>query len=162
RDLVPFPMTTFPLFVVRKKTINALEQALAGNREVVLALQVNADTEEPHIDNLYSIAVIAKLLEMERLAEAAILMDLQFPQGGMKIQVMAHRRVIIRRFAERAGAFWAQFDEVCEGPIRNAPDVVQHAVDQFEAYAETHEVKAPPQMRANLGQIRDPGRLADA
>src|SRR5215831_4243887 len=39
RDLVPFPGATYPLFVGRDKTINAVEQAWEGEREVVLAVQ---------------------------------------------------------------------------------------------------------------------------
>ena len=42
RDLVPFPGASYPLFVGRDKTINAVEQAWEGEREVVLAVQREA------------------------------------------------------------------------------------------------------------------------
>ncbi len=39
RDLVPFPSATFPLFVGRSKTIQALDHAFQRQREVVLVVQ---------------------------------------------------------------------------------------------------------------------------
>ena len=39
RDLVPFPAATYPLFVGRQKTVHALNDAFARQREVVLAIQ---------------------------------------------------------------------------------------------------------------------------
>src|ERR1700724_946712 len=38
RDLVPFPTATYPLFVGREKTIQALTLAFERQREVVLAI----------------------------------------------------------------------------------------------------------------------------
>jgi ATP-dependent Lon protease len=38
RDLVPFPAGTYPLFVGREKSVHALNEAFARQREVVLAV----------------------------------------------------------------------------------------------------------------------------
>ncbi len=47
RDLVPFPNATYPLFVGREKTVQALNQAFEGGREVVVAIQREAAVDEP-------------------------------------------------------------------------------------------------------------------
>src|ERR1700686_1320327 len=39
RDLVPFPTASYPLFVGREKTMQALDRAFQRQREVVLAVQ---------------------------------------------------------------------------------------------------------------------------
>ena len=39
RDIVVFPHMVVPLFVGRAKSIQALEDAMAGNRELLLAAQ---------------------------------------------------------------------------------------------------------------------------
>jgi len=162
RDIVPFPMMNFPLFVARGGTLRAIDAAFSGNREVVLAIQTDPGTEEPGIDNLYPIAVIANLLEIERLPDGATFKGRQLPDGSVKILVMVHRRVVLRRFTEKSGAFWAQIEDVCEGPIPSAPGLIQHATERFEIFAAANDVKAAPQILAGLGQIRDPGRIADA
>ena len=49
RGLVPFPAATYPLFVGRKKTVHALNDAFARQREVVLAIQRDSAIDEPDL-----------------------------------------------------------------------------------------------------------------
>src|SRR5688500_14699162 len=39
RDIIVFPHMVVPLFVGREKSINALEEAMAGDKELILAAQ---------------------------------------------------------------------------------------------------------------------------
>jgi ATP-dependent Lon protease len=39
RDIVPFPGATIPLFVGRVKTVQALDQAMQRQRELVIAIR---------------------------------------------------------------------------------------------------------------------------
>ena len=59
RDLVPFPTATYPLFVGREKTVQALNQAFEGPREVVLAVQKEGAVDEPGFADVYEIGVLA-------------------------------------------------------------------------------------------------------
>ena len=70
RDLVPFPAAIYPLFVGREKTMQALNQAFERQREVVLAIQRQSGVDEPGLEDLYEIGVLAQLLEVERLEMA--------------------------------------------------------------------------------------------
>ena len=47
RDIVVFPNHVVPLFVGRAKSIQALEDAVAGNRELMLSAQRQAGQDEP-------------------------------------------------------------------------------------------------------------------
>lgn len=149
RDFVPFPAGTFPLFVGRVKSMQAIDQAFEREREVVLAVQRDSATDEPGLDDVYDIGVLAKLLELERLGD-----------GTLKVLVQTVERVAIRRFVGESGAFEAEVTDVSEGPIAEAPDLVQQAVQHFKAYTAAHEIRIP-QIWPLLDQTRDPGRVAD-
>ena len=47
RDIVVFPHMVVPLFVGRPKSIQALEDAMAGDRQLVVAAQRVAGEEDP-------------------------------------------------------------------------------------------------------------------
>jgi ATP-dependent Lon protease len=149
RDLVPFPTLSYPLFVGRKKTMQALDHAFERQREVVLIVQRQGAVHEPGFDDVYEVGVLARLLELERLDD-----------GTLKVLAQAHRRVVIRRFVEEAGAFQAEIGDINEGPIPEAPELIHRAVARFESYAAAREIHVrqtwPP-----LNKIRDPGRVAD-
>jgi ATP-dependent Lon protease len=149
RDLVPFPTATYPLFVGREKTVHALNQAFEGQREVVLAVQKEGAVDEPGFEDVYEIGVLAQLLELERM-----------PDATLKVLTQVNRRVVIRRFIAGTGAFRAEISDVSEGPILEAPELIQIAVARFESYAAAREIQIP-QIWPALDQTRDPGRVAD-
>jgi ATP-dependent Lon protease len=149
RDLVPFPNAIYPLFVGREKTKAALDHAFERNREVVLAVQRKEAVDEPGFSDIYEIGVLAGLLELLRL-----------PDGTLKVVVQTHRRVLIRSFVGEAGAFQAEIADVSEGPILEAPEAIQSAVERFKTYAAAREMNMP-QIWPALDQIRNPGRVAD-
>jgi ATP-dependent Lon protease len=60
----------------------------------------------------------------------------------------------------RRGAFQADVADVSEGPIPDAPELIQEAVKRFERYAAVREIRVP-QIWPPLDQTRDPGRVAD-
>ena len=149
RDLVPFPAAVFPLFVGRVKSMQALDQAFERQCEVVLAVQRDSATDEPGFDDIDEIGVMAQLLELERLGD-----------GTLKVLVQAGRRVAIRRFIGESSAFEVEVTDVSEGPVTEAPDLIQQAVKHFQAYTVAREIRIP-QIWPLLDQTRDPGRVAD-
>jgi ATP-dependent Lon protease len=149
RDFVPIPESTFPLFIGREKTKQALNQAFEGNREVVLAVQREVAVDEPGFDDVYEIGALARLLELEPQLD-----------GSLKVLVQAQRRVVICRFTGEAGAYEAEIADVSAGPIPDARELIQNAVERFKSYAVARDI-GTPQTWAYLDQIRDPGRLAD-
>jgi ATP-dependent Lon protease len=149
RDLVPFPTATYPLYVGREKTITALNHAFERQREVVLAIQKEAKVDEPGLEDIYEIGVLAQLLQLEPLRD-----------GTLKVLTEVHRRVVIHHFDKETGAFQAKVMDVSEGPIPDASELIQKAVKRFEGYAAAREIRIP-QIWPLLDQTRDPGRVAD-
>ncbi len=149
RDFVPFPTTSFPLFVGREKSMQALGRAFERQREVVLAVQKQGSADEPGPDDVHEVGVLARLLELQQL-----------DGGRLKVLAQAHRRVVICRFIGETGAFQAEIADINEGPVLDAPFLVKKAVTRFESYAADHEIRVQ-QIWPPLDQTRDPGRVAD-
>ena len=149
RDFVPFPTMTFPLFVAREKTRQALDQAFHGNRQVVLVTQRDDAVEEPGLGDIYEVGVLARLLELERLPDGTMFGNKRL-EGAMKIVVQAHRRVAISRFVSETGAFQAEISDVSEGPITDVPELIRKAVNRFESYAEARKASMPQALSPDL------------
>jgi ATP-dependent Lon protease len=147
RDIVPFPTMIFPLFVGREKTMHALDHAFERQREVVLVVQRQAAVDDPGSDDVYDVGVLARLLELVRLGD-----------GTLKVLTQVYRRVVIRRFIGETGGFQAEIADISEGPIPDAPELVQSAAERFESYAAARQI---PKTWPPLDGIRDPGRVAD-
>ena len=55
RDIVVFPHMIVPLFVGRKKSILALEEAMRSDTFILLATQKNVSDEDPATEAIYEI-----------------------------------------------------------------------------------------------------------
>jgi ATP-dependent Lon protease len=153
RDLVPFPGATYPLFVGRDKTINAVEQAWEGEREVVLAAQREAGVDEPRLEDVYEVGVLARLLEVRSPPDGT--------EGTKQVLVRAIRRVMIRSFTIDAGTLKAEIAGISEGPAADASDLVRSAVKRLESHAAAGALPLPDAQWLSFEPARDPGRVAD-
>ena len=81
RDVVIFPGIVTTLFVGRKKSIEALNVAMASNKKLVLVSQIDQSIDEPGFDDIYKNATISNLLQLIKL-----------PDGTMKVLVEGYKR----------------------------------------------------------------------
>lgn len=72
RGFIVFPKMTFHFDVARKKSIAAIEQAVAANGYVFLAAQKDAALDEPAEDDIYGFGTIARIKQMVRLHEGGV------------------------------------------------------------------------------------------
>ena len=156
RDLVPFPNAAYPIFAGRQKTMRALDLAFDSTaRETVIAVQKDSAMDEPTTDQLHEIGVLARLVQVVQLGD-----------GTMKALIEVLRRVAIRRFLSDGDGYMAEIEEVSEGPVPEAPDLIkqsiliQQTIAHFRDYADAREIKVPRSW-ASLESMRDPGRVAD-
>jgi len=149
RGYVPFPTAVFPLFVGREKTMAALNQAFKSQREVVLAIQKDARVDEPGPQDVHEIGLLGQLIEHEQVED-----------GTLRVMVEARRRVAIHRFVGETGSYQADVEDAGEGPIGEAPELVQRTLKRFERYAAVHSIHMPKAW-PTPDQVRDPGRIAD-
>ncbi|MGC2779104.1 MAG: LON peptidase substrate-binding domain-containing protein [Bradyrhizobium sp.] len=149
RDLVPFPGATYPLFVGRAKSVNALNDAFAKQSDVVIAIQRQSAVDEPALADLREIGVRAELVELTPL-----------PDGTLKLQVRIGRRVLVRAFSNDSSAFEADVSDIGEPAAADAPDLVLRAVTRFERYAAIRNIRLPESWPP-FDQSRNPGAVAD-
>ena len=55
RDIVVYPKMIVPLFVGRKKSINALQKVVDGDQNIVLVTQKDPTIEDPSSDDIFHV-----------------------------------------------------------------------------------------------------------
>ncbi|MGX7894922.1 endopeptidase La [Tsuneonella sp. HG222] len=152
RDVVVFPGQVVPLFVGRSKSVEALEAAMAGNKDILLLAQRDPQCDDPGRDDLYDIGVVAQVLQM-----------LKLPDGTVRVLVEGQSRARLTDLEEREGFTVAQTELLEEEPATGnaVAALMRSSLDQFADYAK-HNKKLPDELEGELGQIEDAGRLADA
>src|SRR5688572_8990068 len=82
RNTVLFPHVVTPLFVDRDRSLRAIEDAMGGERSLVVLAQRDPEIQRPGIDDVYSMgteAVVGRVLKM--------------PDGSTSALVQGQRRV---------------------------------------------------------------------
>lgn len=120
RDLIIFPHMMMPLFVGREKSINALEEAMSKQTDIVLAAQRDAKTNSPEPKDVYSVGTVGTIIQLLRL-----------PDGTVKVLVEGKRRVRIKNFLQTDGFF-----------VVDCEDIVEVIANETEAKALVRSVKS--------------------
>ncbi len=151
RDVVVYPHMVTPLFVGRQKSIEALEKAMAADKQVLLVAQKNPSVDDPQVEDLYSIGTIASILQL-----------LKLPDGTVKVLIEGKARAQIERIDDLDIYFRAQVQPLAEMGVSGseAHAMVSAAIAQFEQYVNLSK-KVPAEVITSLSGIDDPGRLAD-
>jgi ATP-dependent Lon protease len=140
RDLVPFPAMQFPLFIGRQKTVRALTDAFACRRELVLVAQKARDLDEPGPDDVYDVGVVARVIDVGPVSSEWLARHPEAKAEITKVLLQTERRVKVRRFSAEGDGYQAEIEEIDEGAIPNAPDLIQKAATQFGGYSAAHDV----------------------
>lgn len=151
RDVVVYPHMVIPLFVGRAKSIKALEAAMAGNKQILLAAQKSAALDEPQSSDIYEIGTLSSILQL-----------LKLPDGTVRVLVEGGERARILHFLDAEDYFTAQVAPAPATPMdeRETEVLARSLLDQFDQYVKLNK-KVPPEIMSSLASIDDPGRLAD-
>ena len=151
RDLIIFPHMMMPLFVGREKSINALEDAMAKQTDIVLAAQKDAKTNNPDEKDIYAVGTVGTIIQLLRL-----------PDGTVKVLVEGKRRVRIKNFVSNEGHFVVNCEAINE-EVSNpteASALVRSVKGTFETYVKLNK-RIPPEILMRVSSIENPGELAD-
>ena len=72
RELVVFPYMVLPIFVARERSIAAVEDALAGDRLLLLVTQRDGSLEEPSPDDLHAVGTVAMVMRILRMPDGRV------------------------------------------------------------------------------------------
>ena len=151
RDIVVFPYMIVPLFVGREKSINALEEVMRSDKQILLAAQKNAGDDDPATDAIYEMGTLASVLQL-----------LKLPDGTVKVLVEGTTRARIVRYTDNPDFFEAEVERVTEeiGNTEEVEALARSAVSQFESYVKLNK-KISPEVLGTVSQIEDYSKLAD-
>ncbi|MGA9858167.1 MAG: endopeptidase La [Solirubrobacteraceae bacterium] len=115
RDAVTFPELVIPLNVGQQRSIELINDALRGDRSIVLIAGRDSEVETPGPEELYDVGVLGSVARMVRL-----------PDGTLRVLIQGGQRV---RVAE-----WVQTEPYLVASVEAAPDKVRQSA-QLEALA---------------------------
>ena len=151
RDVVVYPNMLTPLFVGRPRSVRALEQAMAGNKKILLVAQKNPAVDNPVEQDVYSIGTLSNILQL-----------LKLPDGTIKVLVEGSARTRIRKFIEVEKNFLvaAEVLKQTRDDSDEANALVLAVANQFEHYIKLNK-KIPSETLKALSEIDDAGLMAD-
>ena len=151
RDVVVFPYMVVPLFVGRKKSIRAIEEAMLKNRKIVLCSQKQAKTDDPDLEDLYETGTVAEILQL-----------LKLPDGILKILVEGTTRVKIKEFTQKDEMFEVLAEKITSEDKKTIElqALMRNVINLFEQYVKLNK-KIPLEVIMVANNVEEPGRLAD-
>ncbi|HKZ13049.1 MAG TPA: endopeptidase La [Solirubrobacterales bacterium] len=150
RDSVAFPDTITPLAVGQPRSIKLVDDALGGNRMLVMVASRDPEKEEPTPSDLYGVGVVGVVERMVKV-----------PDGTLRILVQATQRVRLDEFVTDRPYLIARITE--------DPDVIKRSA---ELEALTRNVQRtfseiveqipylPEELQLAVANIDDPSALA--
>jgi ATP-dependent Lon protease len=140
-----------PLFVGRDKSIEALEAAMAGDKQILLVAQRDPSEDDPSQDGVYSLGIVATILQL-----------LKLPDGTVKVLVEGEQRARIQQINE-LGTYQLARAELLEESVldeREAEVLIRSLMSQFEQFVQLGK-KVPAEVLSSLSSIEDASRLVD-
>ncbi len=151
RDIIVFPHMVVPLFLGRRKSLRAIEEAVAKNKLVFLAAQREAKINDPRAEDIYMVGTVASVVQ-----------HLYLPDGTMKVLIEGERRGRGLRYREQADFFLAEVEEIEERWSERSGELEALVRDVNAAFAAyVLPKKVPPPLIGAVAAIKDPARLAD-
>ncbi len=147
RDAVVLPLTAAPLAVTRPKSVEAVHQALAGNRMLLLLLQTG-DADEASLSDLKKVGTVALIRQLVRA-----------PDGV---------RILVEGIARARAEFIQEEETILKALVKALPERVEKNVPVEAHLRRLRELAdralslatgLSPEVRMQLAQLDDPLRM---
>jgi ATP-dependent Lon protease len=152
RDIVVFPQTMVPFVVGRKASLLAVEEALAGDKQLFLSTQSNAHEDEPSAEEINVVGTTASIVQ-----------HLKLGNGNVKLLVEGVGRARLIQIEKRTGGQFRVQVKSIEREVEVTPEIrklmgrVGEAFERFIKYSPG----LPQETMLSTVRIAEPGRLAD-
>jgi ATP-dependent Lon protease len=150
RETVPLPDTLTPLAVGQERSVELVNDVLAGNRMLVMVASKDPELETPGPDALYGVGVVGAIARMMKV-----------PDGTLRILVQGAQRVRIDHWVRETPYLVAEVSEL--------PDVVKQSneltalvrsVQQTFGEIVEHLPYLPEELQLAVANIEDPVALS--
>ena len=151
KNVVIFPRNVVTLLVGRTRSIQAVEEAMARDRRIVVTAHRDPEIDDPRPDDLYTVGTLAEIVSVER-------------QQGSNIQVVLEglHRVDIVQFDNSRPFYCVRAEQAHEDavPDEEAQALIQVVRELTTRYSETKS-KLNADVLEMILQTDDPSHLAD-
>jgi ATP-dependent Lon protease len=150
RETVPLPDTLTPLAIGQERSIELVNDVLAGDRLLVMVASKSPEIEQPGPEDLYDVGVVGAVARM-----------LKIPDGTLRILVQGAQRVRITEWVQTEPYLVAKVeelpDEVHESPeltalMRNVQETFGRIVEQAPYL--------PEELQLAVANLDDPSALS--
>ncbi|OKY74931.1 MAG: endopeptidase La [Desulfobulbaceae bacterium DB1] len=153
RDVVIFNYMIIPLFVGRPASVNAIQEALSGDKLLLLVTQKDSTIDEPGADDIFSVGMVCMIMR-----------TLKLPDGRLKVLVQALHKAHVKEVVQEVPYFSARlelFPEEKNAELSVETEALMRTVrEQTEKILSLKGVVSS-ELMVILNEIDEPGRLAD-
>ena len=152
RGMVVYPQTAIPLTVGQERSIQLVDDVVAGNRMVALVASKDPSLGVPGPDQVHSIGTLATIHRLFRT-----------PDGTIRLLIQGLQRIRIDEFVETTPYLKARVTRIPEEEVVFADDIemealVRSIVDRFTNLAELVP-SIPQELVNNALNVEDPLQL---
>ena len=151
RGLSIFPYMVLHFDVGRKKSIKALEAAMAKDQKIFLTTQFDIDNDAPDSKDFYKIGTVCKIKQM-----------LKLPGDAIRVLVEGIQRGEVETFIDETPYFRAEIKPYTDATevSKETRALMRSAINAFEKYISISN-RVSPDVILSVSTIDEPGRLAD-
>jgi len=151
RDIVLFPKMIVPLYVMRQKSISAIEKAYEGNKKIIAVTQKDMNKENPKEDDLYHYGTVGEVLQLLRI-----------PDGSIKVLLEGNYRIELLKFIAFNKFFQGRYRKISEqfSMNKDLEALMRSVIRQFETYIDLNP-KVQNEIRVAIYNVYDPLFITD-
>ncbi|AFM43183.1 ATP-dependent proteinase [Desulfosporosinus acidiphilus SJ4] len=152
RGILVFPYMVIHLDVGRERSMAAIEEAMLGDRIILLTSQKETEIDSPTTADLYTMGTIAEIKQL-----------LKLPGGTMRVLVEGISRGHVAEFLQEEPFFKVRVEEIIEKkkPMSTETEtLIRGMTHQFEEYAKLSK-RVPVETLGTVLSVEEPGQLAD-
>ncbi|HEV2785433.1 MAG TPA: LON peptidase substrate-binding domain-containing protein, partial [Solirubrobacteraceae bacterium] len=150
RETVPFPDTLTPLAIGQERSVQLVNDVLAGNRMLVMVASREPDVEEPSPAQLYDVGVVGVIARM-----------LKVPDGTLRVLVQGGQRVKIERWVSERPYLVAAISEQPD-VVEESPELIALMRNVQQTFSQIVEAipYLPEELQIAVANVDDPGALS--
>ncbi|MCC6963075.1 MAG: endopeptidase La, partial [candidate division Zixibacteria bacterium] len=152
RDTIVFPYMVYPMIVGRQFSVEALQESMLRDKQILLLAQKDKEIENPKADDLYQFGTVSRVLQVMKLSN-----------GTMKVLMEGIGRAAVKRLTPADGFIGAHIR--LEHDAFDSDDLRLEALSRTVTTAFTDYVnlnrRLPDEILSYTTEVGDPGKLAD-
>jgi ATP-dependent Lon protease len=150
RETVPLPDTLTPLAIGQERSIQLVNDVLAGDRLLVMAASRSPELDTPGPDELHDVGVVGAVARM-----------IKVPDGSLRILVQGAQRVKITEWVGELPYLVARVEELPD-VVRESPELTALTRNVQETFTRIVELVPylPEELQLAVANIEDPSTLS--